>query len=606
MTEKPDQANQNQAQTPSATQSSSHTRSGSGGTATRTSGSAPGKVISGASRQFLIAIRRSEAMLPSPPGFQRAELEDVEHTLKSTPDVELLEGVRPRDVADGLAGAADVLIARMPMDKAAVLRQQNGGQLLVEEDQLLHLSHFDAGPGMVTGIAAAVGPAWSATILVTSKDNTPVKEAEVYLFGCLATASGLTDERGQVTLSLAGETIQSVRSIYVKPKSDYWTYYQEQPLLDPGQPNIVFLRALTETFPDFPRQQVLGWGQRAMRLDQLPAPYRGQGVKVGIIDSGIAASHVDLQRIKAGVDLVKKNGATSWNQDTVSHGSHCAGIIGAAENSLGIRGFAPDAEIHVCKIFPGGRLSHLTEALEYCIENQIDIASLNLSATERSDALDQQILRAKRLGVALIAAAGNSGGPVEYPASSPHALAVSAIGKWGEFPPESYHAHMVAAVDANGLFSPKFTCFGPEIAVCGPGVAILSCVPPNNYAIRDGTSLAAAHVAGLAALVLAHHPDFQGPFRARSFYRVERLFQILRASAQPINFGDPRHTGFGLPDVLVALGLAPGLATIYGARAAWLSGLMQPNLPVAGVGQGPPMYGFGMTPAYPGMLAAVW
>jgi subtilisin len=575
----PDQSNQH-----SATESSSQSRS-SGGTATRTAPAAPqGKPLGAGKRQFLIAT------LDFPP----VGLEMLEQNLKSMPEIEWLDGARSR----GIPGANDVpnfLVVRMPEEKAEALRQQSRGRLIVEPDRLLHLAHFDPGPGMVTGIAAAVGPELSLTILVTAKDNAPVKEAEVYLFGCLDTASGLTDERGQVTLSLSGETIQSIRSIYVKPKSDYWTFYQEQPALDASQPNVVYLRVLSETFPNFPRQQVLGWGQRLMRLDQLPPDYRGKGVKVGIIDSGVATSHVDLQRIKSGVDVLRKNGATSWNQDTVSHGSHCAGIIAAAENSLGIRGFAPESEIHVCKIFPGGRLSHLSEALEYCIENQIDVATLNLSSMERSDALDQQILRAKRLGVALIAAAGNSGGPVEFPASSRHALAVSAIGKWGEFPPESYHSHMLAAIDANGLFSPKFTCFGPEIALCGPGVAILSCVPPNNYAVRDGTSLAAAHVAGVAALVLAHHPDFQGPFRARTADRVERLFQILRASAQPIQFGDPRRTGFGLPDVLVALGLAPGLVNLFSARAAWLSGIAQQNAfnPYA-----PAPLGFGMAPAY--------
>jgi hypothetical protein len=71
--------------------------------------------------------------------------------------------------------------------------------------------------------------------------------------------------------------------------------------------------------------------------------------------------------------------------------------------------------------------------------------------------------------------------------------------------------------------------------------------------------MAASHVTGLAALVLAHHPDFRGPFKSRNADRVDRLFQILRASAQPIHVGDARRTGFGMPDVLVALGLAPQL-----------------------------------------------
>jgi hypothetical protein len=65
--------------------------------------------------------------------------------------------------------------------------------------------------------------------------------------------------------------------------------------------------------------------------------------------------------------------------------------------------------------------------------------------------------------------------------------------------------------------------------------------------------MAAPHVTGLAALVLAHHPDFQGPFKSRNTTRVERLFQILWQSARPLNLGDPNRTGAGMPDAVNAL-----------------------------------------------------
>jgi subtilisin family serine protease len=91
-------------------------------------------------------------------------------------------------------------------------------------------------------------------------------------------------------------------------------------------------------------------------------------------------------------------------------------------------------------------------------------------------------------------------------------------------------------------------------------VAILSSVPPDNFAVWDGTSMAAPHVTGLAALVLAHHADFQGAYKARNASRVERLFQLLKQSAQPLNLGDPYRVGAGLPDALQALSLAPPAA----------------------------------------------
>jgi subtilisin family serine protease len=429
-------------------------------------------------------------------------------------------------------------------------------------------------PGLVAAAVATGSPVVSIAVMVLGRDNSPIKDAEVHLFGSMLPSSGVTDERGLVTLSLFGEAEQSATGLYVKPKADYWTFYQAQPALETHQTNLVYVRSLANSFQGFPRQETLGWGQKTMRLDQIPSSFRGQGTRVAMIDSGAATTHPDLQGIKFGLDFTnKKSDAGTWNQDTISHGSHCAGVIAGADNGTGIRGFAPDAEMHVCKQFPGGQISQLIEALEYCIEKQIDLVNLSLNGNQPSEALEQQILRAKRLGVACIVAAGNSGGPVQYPASSPNVLAVAAVGKMAEFPPDSYHAQTAGLFDGTGFFSPKFSCFGPEIAVCAPGVAILSSVPPNNYAVWDGTSMAASHVTGLAALVLAHLPDFQGPFKARNADRVDRLFQILRASARPVNVGDPRRTGFGIPDVLVALGLAPPMQPVPGffGNAGWFA-----------------------------------
>lgn len=553
---------------------SSAPSAGTGRTATSGISTPPGKVLAAKQRQFIIAPRRMSGMMSAM--MQPMALDYVEQALRASPDVEVVDRIGPKGLvstlADGLRGVPNVLVAKMAEDKAEMLKQQSAGQLVIEQDQALHLDLSETQePGLVAAAAASDGPVVSTAVMVLGRDNTPVKDAEVHLFGSLLPATGVTDERGLATLTLLGDAVESVTGLYVKPKSDYWTVYQAQPALDTNQTNLVYLRPLSESFPGFPRHQVMGWGQKAMRLDQLPSNYRGQGVRVAIVDSGVATTHSDLRGIKLGFDITKKKSDPgAWNHDTLSHGSHCAGVIAGADNGTGIRGFAPDAELHICKQFPGGQISQLIEALEYCIEKQIDLVSLSLNSAEPSEALEQQILRARRLGVACIAAAGNSRGPVQYPASSPNVLAVAAIGKLGEFPPDSYHAQTVTTVDASGFFSPRFTCYGPEVTVCAPGVAILSSVSPNNYAVWDGTSMAASHVTGLAALVLAHHSDFQGPFKAHNAARVDRLFQILRAAAQPLNLGDPRRTGFGMPDVLVALGLAPGF---YANRGMYLGAL---------------------------------
>jgi subtilisin len=544
------------------------------------------RTVSPRKGQYLVTARRTPGMQMM--GLQPLSSSLIEQSLRAMPEVEVVDTVGPKSImgalADGFADAPTVLVAKMTEQKAVMLHQQGQGRLIVERDQSLAMLEpsFQL-PPLVAGVAPTAGPVLTAAFTVLGNENKPVPEAEVYLFGSFLPATGVTDAQGQVTLTLYGETEQTVKALYVKPKADYWSFYQQQPDITSGQANVVGLRPLSEapSLNGFPEQQVYTWGQKAMRLDQLPGDYRGQGVKVAVVDSGVANKHDDLGNVRFGFDILnKKNNPDTWNDDTVAHGSHCAGVIAGADNAKGVRGFAPDAEIHACKLFPGGQVSQLIDALEYCIEKQIDVVNLSLGGADPSEALEQQLQRARRAGIACIVAAGNSGGPVQYPASSPQVLAVSAIGKLNEFPIDSYHTQTVTQfIDANGFYAAKFSCFGPEVAVCGPGVAITSSVPPNNYAVWDGTSMAAPHITGLAALIFAHHPDFRTVYRERNADRVDRLFQIIRMSARRVNVGDASRTGFGLPDVLVATGLQPmaGVAATVAAvapQSAAIGGLL--------------------------------
>jgi subtilisin family serine protease len=530
-----------------------------------------GRSIGGRKKQFVVAPRHATEGLQAL-GFQPLQFDALEQALRNSSDIEVIDKIGPKNtlgaLGDGIGGGQGVLVARMTEQKAAALHQQGQGRLLVERDQPLNLMEPSLRqPALVTGVTPinGSGPVLNAVISVIGKDGAPQADAEVSLFGSMLPASGSTDVNGQVTLTLFGETADTVRGLYVKPKADYWSFYQRDPDISSDEANVVILRALSDwpALAGFPRQRVYGWGQKAMRLDQLPGNYRGQGVKIAIIDSGASTSHDNLRGIHAGFDVInKKTNPNGWEHDTLGHGSHCAGVIAAADIASGIRGFAPEAEVHACKLFPGGQVSQLIDALEYCIEKQIDVVNLSLGGAEVSEALEQQIVRAKRAGIACIVAAGNSGGAVQYPASSPNVLAVAAIGKLDEFPSDSYHAQTLDTnVDAYGYFTAKFSCFGPQVAVCAPGVAITSCVPPNNFAAWDGTSMAAPHVTGLAALALAHHPDFKTPqYQAHGAERVERLFQIIRASAHHVSQGDQSRVGYGLPDVLAAVGLQPQAA----------------------------------------------
>jgi subtilisin family serine protease len=223
---------------------------------------------------------------------------------------------------------------------------------------------------------ARTSPTLAFTLVVLGKDGAPLPDAEVSLLGGLLPASGLTDERGQATITVHGDSPHAISGVHVEPRADYWSFYQHDPDLSTDEPNVVALHELSDwpVLPGFPARSAIGWGERAMRLDQLPQSFRGQGVKIAVIDSGAATSHPNLNRIRNGYDVINNNRDT-WNQDILSHGSHCTGVVGGSDPSFGIRGFAPEAEIHVCKMFPGGQISQLIDALEYCIEHQIDVVN---------------------------------------------------------------------------------------------------------------------------------------------------------------------------------------------------------------------------------------
>ncbi|MCD2518562.1 S8 family serine peptidase [Massilia sp. G4R7] len=568
-------------------------------------------------KKYLVAPRP----LPATAGFllpaglmPSLSLSSVHQALEGLGDIEVVDTVGgrsgPHPAGLGMPDEG-VIVARMTEQKAGELQQRGQGRLIVERDQ--HLQLLDPmlrRPDLVSSLTPYSGPSVDVTVAVLGKDGAPLPEAEVSLFGGLLPSSAATGPDGVARLRLYGDDLHMISGLYVKPRADHWSLYQRDPDLNAREANVVMLRPLAEwpALRNLPRQNALGWGARAMRLDQVPPPMRGQGVKVAVIDSGVATTHGNLNRIRAGFDVINKAvDRNTWNVDTLGHGSHCTGVIAGADPSWGIRGFAPDAEIHVCKLFPGGQISQLIDALEYCIENGIDVVNLSLGGSAPSETLERQIVRAKQAGVACIAAAGNSGGPVQYPAASPHVLAVAAIGKADEFPPDSYHTETIGQdIDQQGYFTARFSCAGRQVDVCAPGVAVVSSVPPNNFAAWDGTSMAAPHITGLATLVLAHRPEFQGILRTRSAERVEHLFQVLRLSARPVATSDPIRIGYGMPDALVALGLSAPAgqfaaqwqvpAAAFGMAPGLMAGML------AGVPDGGARYPVGFAPLQAGAM----
>ncbi|MFF7978950.1 S8 family serine peptidase [Streptomyces sp. NPDC007901] len=414
-------------------------------------------------------------------------------------------------------------------------------------------------PGLVMPLEEPV----EVSVRVCGPDGEPLVGAGVFLIGATWPSQGVTGPDGRATLALGTETVESIQSLYVRPAGGYTDLWIPRPDLSGTQDNLVTLTPLSKVYPELEQRQSYGWGQQAMRLDRLPPTFRGFGIKIAVIGTGVSVDHPDLkQRVRSGADFVRGT-KEGWAHDPVGTGTHAAGVIAGADTGKGIIGIAVDAELEVCQVMPDGHFSDLIAALDDCIEHEVDIAHIQVATPYPSALVSRKLADATAAGIACIAPAGDSGGPVSFPASLPTVLAVGALGAFGTYPPDTSHAaHIGPQLSPEGLFAAPFSCHGPGVNAAAPGVAVLSCSPGGGYTALDGTGTASAHIAGLAALVLAHHEDFHGQLLPRGPGRVQHLFEIIAASCRPLAAPgtlDAARTGHGLPDALTALGLAPGM-----------------------------------------------
>lgn len=212
------------------------------------------------------------------------------------------------------------------------------------------------------------------------------------------------------------------------------------------------------------------------------------GARLAIVDSGIdltlpefAGKVTHCRRWLTGVGI----GAEGC-QDSMFHGTHVAGIAAArANNREGIAGVAFDAPIMALQAFnsTGNALTaDIAAAIVYAANHGARVANYSFGADDPAQAEREAVAYARRKGVVQVAAAGNTGeGAVQYPAAYSQVIAVSATNA------------------ADGLAG--FSSHGPGTEVAAPGAAVLSTFPGGLYAELDGTSMAAPHVAGLAALL---------------------------------------------------------------------------------------------------------
>ena len=268
----------------------------------------------------------------------------------------------------------------------------------------------------------------------------------------------------------------------------------------------------------------LQWAADKLRLAAIHRVTEGKDVLVAVVDSGIDATHPELAG--SSFKLVDMVGGTFKSH---AHGTSMAGAILAHAHLVGV---APAVHILELRTFDAeaasagaeGTTEHIVRALDEAFKDKANV--VNLSFAGPQDALLSRMLAALRQkGIVVVAAAGNGGAasPPLYPAADPNVIAVTATDP------------------GDGLYASANR--GTYICLAAPGVDVLEPIPGGAYQLTSGTSVAAAHVSGIVALLLARDPGL-GPDAVR---------KILSETASRSPGAKPEEIGSGVVDAYRAL-----------------------------------------------------
>lgn len=294
---------------------------------------------------------------------------------------------------------------------------------------------------------------------------------------------------------------------------------------------------------------ILQWGMDAINAPEAwNAGYTGKKARVFIIDSGIDAEHPDLApnlNTSLCASFVPGEDYNVEEGFYFNHGTHVAGIVAAADNNIGVIGVAPYAEIVAVKVLSeytgSGEFSWINAGIMYAADNGADVINMSLGATfnrngfyyddngdlqkvpasvMQSLILAQQraVNYAYRKGAVIIASAGNgysnfdgNGSAIKLPAELQNVIAVSATA-----PYNWYLDYINGVQNPNYDIPSSYTDFGKSLVdIAAPGGdfdsdndaiwyydMVLSTIP-GGWSWTAGTSMAAPHVSGVAALIVS-------------------------------------------------------------------------------------------------------
>lgn len=303
---------------------------------------------------------------------------------------------------------------------------------------------------------------------------------------------------------------------------------------------------LTEFTPNISNQHPQ-WNHNIMNIGQAWADgYTGVGVSIAVLDTGFFIQHPD-NGVIAGDSVFSDD---PWSNDHSGHGTHIAGII-SAERGSPYQGIAPGADVYGIKIYheedvdENGAVSTSVESviggIRHAIDLEVDIIVISSGLSYHDPALYDIVKEAHDLGIMIIAASGNGHSSVNYPASYSEVIAVTAVDE-----------QLNPALDI---------IYGQENDFSAPGVSIGGLSTPDStysypYIFMSGSSQAAPHAAGLAAILMQKYNA-----------RGEEIRKIMQQQA--LSIGDTGLYGHGLlqyvsddeekNNELIPIETAPGL-----------------------------------------------
>ncbi|MBX3191432.1 MAG: peptidase S8 [Labilithrix sp.] len=362
------------------------------------------------------------------------------------------------------------------------------------------LALFVAGPASAEPFAARFdGPTSDMTvsspgdwlpgkIVVDVKDN--LSEDEIQKLGDelgITLVDNSPDIKDDGKIEIAEVEPSRIASLLAKLRGD--------PRVEAAEPLGVMRALFTPNDPKYTEQ----WHMTRVGAERGWEYACGQGVTVAVVDTGIAC--YDEQGFMKGTDLAGTACVDGYNfvgknkiaADDQGHGTHVAGTIAqTTNNGIGVAGLAHCAKLMPVKVLSArgwGTMADVAEGIRWAADNGAQVINLSLGSSSKSGVVENAVKHAYKKGVVVVAAAGNSGRSVGYPAAYDGVIAVSATDR----------------NDAIAWFSSR----GPQVAIGAPGVAVTQqtiCEAGKNkceqWGVFNGTSMASPHVAGAAAILV--------------------------------------------------------------------------------------------------------